>query len=98
MKISQTSTLVIMDKEELKETFREIITDLVPSIEMSKRQEKSVGEHIPQSEAMRILNRKTTWFYLKRKSGELPAKKSGNQWWYLKEDIEAFVKNGEVSS
>ena len=98
MEISKSSTILMVEKSELEEIIKGAISDLVPAIKKSSQDEKSVGEYIPQSEAMKILNRKTTWFHLKRKSDELPATKSGNQWWYKKEDIESFVKNGNVSS
>jgi hypothetical protein len=98
MKINNESTILMVEKNELEELIQKAITDLIPTLNVGRQDNKSVGNYIPQSEAMKLLNRKTTWFHLKRKSGELPAKKSGNQWWYRREDIEAFIENGNVSS
>jgi len=56
-----------------------------------------MGDLITQEDAMKILGRKTTWFYNMRTSGKLKAIKSANKWWYKKEDIRSFIKNGEQS-
>jgi hypothetical protein len=56
-----------------------------------------MGDLITQEDAMKILGRKTTWFYNMRTTGKLKAIKSANKWWYNKEDIRAFIKNGEQS-
>ena len=56
-----------------------------------------MGDLITQEEAMKILGRKTTWFYNMRTSGKLKAIKSANKWSYKKEDIRAFIKHGEQS-
>ncbi len=72
---------------------------MLPSKEQKKDKESNVvGDYVPQREAMKILNRKTTWFHLKRKSGELTAVKSANQWWYKLSDLQNYVKNGVFST
>ena len=98
MQLSNQSTIMVVEKEELEEIVKNAIREMIESNATKQNNGKSVGDYIPQSEAMKTLNRKTTWFHLKRKSGELPATKSGNQWWYLKDDIESFIKNGIVSN
>lgn len=98
MQLSKQSTIMVVEKEELEEIVKNAIREMVQFNTKTENKNKGVGDYIPQSEAMKTLNRKTTWFHLKRKSGELPATKSGNQWWYLKEDIESFVRNGIVSN
>jgi hypothetical protein len=52
-----------------------------------------LGEWLPEEEAQKLLGRKTTWFYNKRKSGELEGKKRGNKWWYRLGDIQDFINN-----
>ena len=98
MQLSNQSTILLVEKEELVKIVKGAIMEMIQSDTNVSSKNKSVGDYIPQSEAMKTLNRKTTWFHLKRKSGELPATKSGNQWWYLKDDIESFVKNGIMSN
>jgi hypothetical protein len=58
----------------------------------------TLGGYIREREAQELLNRKTTWFWQKRKSGQLKGKKAGNQWYYKEEDIIGFIKNGSPSS
>lgn len=99
MNLSNQQTFIMVEKHELEEIVKNALQEMIPNIGQNNVKEtNSVGDYIPQSEVMKILNRKVTWFHLKRKSGELPATKSGNQWWYLKTDIEDFVKNGKVSN
>lgn len=52
----------------------------------------ALGEWVPESEAQKTLGRKTTWFYYKRKSGELKGRKRGNKWWYAKSEILKFIE------
>lgn len=96
MTLNGDRVLVILEKEDLLEAIEEKLQQFFPK---NKTEEdiSTVGEYISQQQAMKMLNRKTTWFYNSRKSGELPAIKSGNGWWYKLEDIEKFIKSGKQS-
>jgi hypothetical protein len=51
-----------------------------------------LGDWITESEAQKMLGRKTTWFYNMRKSGELTGRKRGNKWWYAISEILKFIE------
>jgi len=53
-----------------------------------------LGDYINEKEAKNMLNKGTTWFWNKRKAGELKAKKAGNNWYYQRKDIIKFIENG----
>ncbi len=48
---------------------------------------KNLGEYISETEAKKLLNKKTTWFWNMRKSELLPFSKIGNTVYYKKQDI-----------
>ena len=52
-----------------------------------------LGDFICEEEAMKILQRGKTWFYNKRKSGDLPGKKAAGRWYYKKKDITNYIKD-----
>jgi len=86
---------MMVDNDQLQEVVENAMRNVLSSDIKDKPPEvKQLGEYVSQNEAMKMLNRKTSWFYLKRKSGELSAKKSANQWWYKRCDLENYVKNG----
>lgn len=53
-----------------------------------------LGDYIPEEEAMKLLGRGKTWFWDKRKSGELPGKKAAGRWYYKKNDLKKYIENG----
>ncbi len=53
------------------------------------------NKFIPESEAQKMLGRRTTWFFNMRKSGKLRFKKMGNKTYYHLDDIELLV-SGEL--
>ena len=90
---------MMIEQDQLTAAVKEAMKSVL-SIDYKKEKQENVtqlGEYVSQYEAMKMLNRKTTWFHNKRKSGELPAKKSANQWWYKKSDLENFINNGVES-
>jgi hypothetical protein len=83
---NETPSFYIVPKkslDEIAENQRRII-DL-----LTARQEttNTLGDHIPESEASKLLGRKTTWFWNLRRCGKLPFTKVGNRVWYLRKDI-----------
>jgi len=91
MKTQQVFLLVPQeDVEEIRNTLR----DIKGQLSGNKNKVKVLGDYISEKEAQELLNRKTTWFWQKRKSGELSGKKAGNQWFYKKEDIIRFIEKG----
>jgi hypothetical protein len=62
----------------------------------SSNSKNSLGEYINESEAKQMLQKGTTWFWNKRKSGELKGKKAGNNWYYQRKDIIKFIESGST--
>jgi hypothetical protein len=88
--------LVPMKKlEEIQEGQKQIL-EAVSSIPESRPVLKGLigNKYIPESEAQKMLGRKTTWFFNMRKSGKLEFKKLGGRTYYSLEDIEKLL-NGE---
>lgn len=54
-----------------------------------------IGDYIPETEARKLLGRKTTWFWNMRTTGQLPFAKVGNKIFYLKEDIKNLLDNNK---
>ncbi len=93
--MSENNLFMMVDKDQLQEVVETAVRNALNTKSESPRAESDqLGEYVSQMVAMKILNRKTTWFHLKRKSGELTAIKSANQWWYKRSDLEDYVKNG----
>ena len=93
--MSENNMFMMVDKAQLQEVVETAVRKALNSkSESPKSESNQLGEYVSQAVAMKILNRKTTWFHLKRKSGELSAIKSANQWWYKRSDLEDYVKNG----
>ncbi len=96
--MSENKVFMMVEKDQLLELIENAVRKGL-SVKQKPKEEKQdeLGEYVPQIKAMKILNRKTTWFHLKRKTGELTARKSANQWWYKRRDLENYIKNGIVS-
>ena len=58
-------------------------------------QSNGLGDYISEKEAKELLDKGTTWFWNKRQSKELSAKKAGNTLYYKKSDILKFIENGK---
>ena len=86
---------VMVERNELQEILESAIKNIVGKEETEKESEiKQIGGYVSQREAMKLLNRKNTWFHTKRKSRELIGKKSANQWWYKRSELENYLKKG----
>ena len=72
-----------------------ILTEAV--LNNTNQDRAGLGDLMPEEEAKALLSRGTTWFWEKRKSGELKAKKAGNKWYYKRSDILKFIENGRSS-
>lgn len=77
---------VIRDLAELARDLRKVISNFKSDAPLT------IGDWVPEPEAKRMLGRKTTWFYLRRKSGELAGKKRGGQWWYHQNELLQFIE------
>ena len=95
----ESKVFMLVQTDQLKELIENAVRKaLEVKKEVVIEEQTQLGEYVPQVRAMKILNRKTTWFHNKRKSGELIAVKSANQWWYKRSDLEEYVVNGTSST
>ena len=53
------------------------------------------SNYIPESEAKKLLDKKTTWFWQMRTNGKLPFSKVGNKVFYQKSDIVKLLENNK---
>ena len=67
---------------------------------ISERAEKkdSIGDYISETEAKKILGRKSTWFWTLRKKGKLAFTKVGNKIFYSRADILSFIELNKMSA
>lgn len=49
------------------------------------------GDYIVESEAKKLLNKKTTWFWKMRRDGFLPFSKVGGKNYYRRQDIQKLL-------
>ena len=97
--MQNNNVFMMVDKDQLEEVVENAVRKAMNiKAETPKEESDQLGEYVSQIIAMKILNKKTTWFHLKRKSGELTAIKSANQWWYKRSDLENYVKRGIESN
>ena len=90
--------LVVLDKDELTKTIKEAVSEAINSADKPISWSDSLVDYLSLEKTMELLGRKKTWFHNKRISGELPAKKSANQWWYKKSIINEYIENGQESN
>lgn len=65
-------------------------------LEDSKSRDGPLGNYITEKDAMKLLDKGTTWFWNQRKAGTLKGKKAGNCWYYQYSDIILFIDNGKT--
>ena len=94
MNFDDRHTFYLIPKEALDELIQAIKDLKMLQDEIGKGgNSEALGDYIPEDKAMELLDRGKTWFFYKRKSGELPGKKAAGRWYYLKEDIKKYIQN-----
>jgi len=90
-------TFYLIPKEDLDELIQAIRDLKILQEEIGKGgSSDALGDFIPEDKAMELLDRGKTWFFNRRKSGELPSKKAAGRWYYKKEDILKYIQNGRT--
>lgn len=64
----------------------------------SERQSNTLGDWISEEEAKKMLGRETTWFYYRRKAGELEYAKAGRKTYYSLASINQFLEQNRNSA
>jgi len=84
----------IVPYEKLDELFNKVDM-LTQNMKNTHSDTKGLGDYISEKEAKELLQKGTTWFWNKRQSKELSAKKAGNTLYYKRSDILKFIENGK---
>ena len=77
--------------KEYNSQFRRIIKKL-NDIDDKLEKPKSFDDYVSELEAKKLLGRGTTWFWERRRSGELPYTKLGGQVFYLMKDLIKYLE------
>ena len=72
--------------------FRRIIKKL-NDIDDKLEKPKSFDDYVSELEAKKLLLRGTTWFWERRRAGELPYTKLGGQVFYLMKDLVKYLED-----
>lgn len=72
--------------------FRRIIKKL-NDIDDKLEKPKSFDDYVSELEAKKLLGRGTTWFWERRRAGELHFTKLGGQVYYLKSDLVKYLED-----
>ena len=78
--------------KEYNSQFRRIIKKL-NDIDDKLEKPKSFNDYVSELEAKKLLGRGTTWFWERRRSGELPYTKLGGQVYYLMSDLVKYLED-----
>ena len=78
--------------KEYNSQFRRIIKKL-NDIDDKLEKPKSFDDYVSELEAKKLLGRGTTWFWERRRSGELPYTKLGGQVFYLMKDLVKYLED-----
>ena len=62
-------------------------------IEDKLNRPKSIDDYVSELEAKKLLLRGTTWFWERRRAGELPYTKLGCQVFYLMKDLVKYLED-----
>ena len=76
-----------------KKTQLSRILKMLKDIDDKLNKPKSIDDYVSELEAKQLLGRGTTWFWERRRSGELPYTKLGGQVYYLKSDLVKYLED-----
>jgi len=96
MTTEDLSKLVIVPYERMEELLKKV-ERISEAILRPSPEKNPLGDYMSEKQAKEVLSKQSTWFWNKRKSGELVGRKAGNQWYYRISDIQKFIENGEKS-
>jgi len=98
--LNQFNDLVMVPNsllQEVRDGQKKLMELLTKTSKGQTQVNSSPDKLISEVEAKKLLGRETTWFWQKRKSGELKYRKMGNKNYYRLSDIEALFVEPEES-
>ena len=96
MDLEKTNTFYLVPKEVLDKLVTAInYLNLLHDKSEKEQDLLTPGDYITETIASNMLSRGKTWFYNKRKSHELPAKKAAGRWYYKRQDIIKYIESSE---
>lgn len=90
-------SLVIVPYEKMDELIQKLDKIDKNVANLLQQNNSLLGDFITEKDAKVILSKGTTWFWNKRKSGELKGKHVGNTWYYKKADIIKLIERGSTN-
>ena len=82
----------------LKKTQLSRILKMLEDIDDKLNKPKSIDDYVSELEAKQLLGRGTTWFWERRRSGELPYTRLGVQVYYLRKDLVKYLEDRSSKS
>tara|TARA_B110000967_G_C18677752_1_gene456417 strand:+ start:107 stop:358 length:252 start_codon:yes stop_codon:yes gene_type:complete len=82
----------------LKNTQLSRILKKLKDIDDKLNKPKSIDDYVSELEAKQLLGRGTTWFWERRRSGELPYTRLGVQVYYLRKDLVKYLEDRSSKS
>jgi hypothetical protein len=90
------STFYLIPKEDMDELIQAVRDLRAMREEMgSGSNSEALGDYVAEEKAMELLCRGKTWFWSKRKSGELIGRKAAGRWYYQLNNLKKFIENGK---
>lgn len=86
LNLPETSGSLVLVPREFLESLAENQQRILEHLE-AKQSQNLTGEYISEEDARKELSKGATWFWTKRKTGELPSKKVGGKVWYKRADL-----------
>lgn len=78
----------MLNKQQIRRIFKKL-----KDIDDKLEKPKSIDDYVSELEAKKLLLRGTTWFWERRRAGELPYTKLGGQVFYLMKDLVKYLEN-----
>ncbi len=93
---NQNENLYVLVSSEKLDKILESIEYIKQKVTKDNIKNNSLGDYISEKEAKSLLSKGTTWFWNKRKTGDLRGRKAGNKWYYKKQEIIKFIDKGKT--
>lgn len=87
----ESKTMLLVPLDFLTE-IREQQNKILETLSTKFQPKETFGDYISESEAKKILGRKTTWFWNLRKQGKIPFTKVGAKIFYSKAEVLSFIE------